>query len=123
MRAVSSIDDVVGVWRITKYEVVGDEKARGTNDVDGRLVYDASGAMIVLVVWRRDDGSPGTIAYSGRFRVEAGEVIHDVDIAAHPREPRIRRRSARIDGSTLTLVAELGAKGTHTLVWRRERFE
>jgi hypothetical protein len=66
------------------------------------------------------------LAYSGRFRVDAGQVVHEVEMSQFPdwvgSEQR-RHVELSADGRSLTLstdpVAAAGRVGRHILRWER----
>ncbi len=112
---------------------------------EGVIVYTPGGTMITTIA-RRDRpsmsggdllGGPSEeivrmattfVAYAGTYVVDAGDVIHEVEMSLFPDwvGTRQRRHAAlSADGATLTLSSDWmvvrGRRGRQHLVWRRVR--
>jgi uncharacterized protein (TIGR02145 family) len=137
---------IVGTWDLVTRTVA---RADGATIVDpvlgekpaGRLVYDASGAMMLQMMRTgrkeavsspsaaRDKTNPRVIlgydAYFGRFTVDekAGTVTHHVEGSLYPEDLGSNWvRPFTLNGDTLTLRFTSPADGiTRTLVFRRMR--
>ncbi len=139
-------EDLVGSWDLEAFEV---ELADGQRlfpmgaDALGRLMYGADGRMSAtlstagrvslsvprLEAYGRAPESEKAaafdsfLAYVGRYTVEAGAVVHHVELASVPNIVGAQqRREATLDDDHLTLrYAVDGSRGTrhNTLRWRR----
>lgn len=147
-RAVSFLSrgDLIGAWRLKRWDTVFDDGSIGFvmgADPLGVIVYTIEGTMITTIcaadrrAIESDDplGGPddqrlaalGTfIAYSGTFRIDGEDVIHDVAISLFPNwVGGTQRRHVAVsgDGQTLTLSTDKlvarGRRGVQRLVWER----
>ena len=145
-RANGTTERIVGTWQLMTRTV---SRADGTTIVDpvlgekptGRLVYDASGAMMLQMMrtGRKDAISPpanprdktnprvilGYDSYFGRYTVDekAGTVTHHVEGSLFPEDLGSDWvRPFTLDGDKLTLRLTSPADGlTRTLVFQRMR--
>jgi len=137
---------VVGTWQLTSRvdrDSAGnvlEEPSLGTNPI-GYLVYDAFGNVFVQIMARHrslarvDITSPadtdnnsqvgGYDAYFGRYVIDSlrGTVTHQLEGAISQTDVgRKLTRRLNVQGDTLTIQFEPGAKGstrTRTLIWHR----
>ena len=144
--ATGAAQRIVGTWQLMTRTV---QRADGTPIVDpvlgekpsGRLVYDASGAMMLQMMRTgrkdaistpanaRDTSNPRVVlgydSYFGRYTVDeqAGTVTHHVEGSLFPEDLGADWvRPFTLDGDTLTLRLASPADGlTRTLVFRRLR--
>lgn len=142
--AATATSRIVGTWELVTRTV---KRADGTTIVDpvlgekptGRLVYDASGAMMLQIMraGRKEPISTpadpkaksnprvvlGYDSYFGRYTVDekAGTVTHHVEGSLFPEDLGDDWvRPFTLDGDTLTLRVTSPADGlTRTLVFRR----
>lgn len=116
----------VGIWRLRSYHEVDDEGRTDEGplgpDPRGLLVYHASGYMSVSMM-RTGEARPGAerfMGYAGRWRFGGGEIVHAVEVSAHPFQVgRELIRSAVLTEGELTLegVSVIGGRP------RRRRLE
>jgi len=87
--------DLVGTWKFISYLRTYPETGKNTNIMgehpNGYLIYTAEGRMMVIVV--PDNRKPPKVdedrialhkymvAYSGRYSVDGGQVVHHVDVS------------------------------------------
>ena len=136
---------IVGVWQLMSRTV---SRADGTTIVDpvlgekptGRLVYDASGAMMLQMMRTgrknaistpasaRDKTNPrvmlGYDSYFGRYTVDekAGTLTHHVEGSLFPEDlGKDWVRPFRVEGDTLTLRLTSEDGLTRTLIFQRMR--
>ena len=140
---------VVGTWRLRTWDSVFEDGSvgyvMGDTPVVGVIVYTADGTMITTISAADrppidgDDPLSGPddqrlqamatfIAYSGTYRLEGSDVIHDVAISLHPNwVGGSQRRHATLseDGQTLTLSTDRmlvgGRPSIQRLIWERVR--
>ena len=137
--------DLVGTWLLRRWVSEGEDgdvEPMGP-DVEGILVYAADGTMITTIgrpgrpaidggdmlagpVDQRLDASATFIAYAGTFRIDAGDVVHDVTMSLFPNwigTSQRRHVALSVDGRTLELSADpmlvRGRLGTQRLTWER----
>jgi hypothetical protein len=142
-----SAADLVGTWRLETWVSDGDDGRQlpmGEHP-DGVVVYTSDGTMITTIgragrpridaadmhggpVEQRLEAQSTFIAYSGTFRVDDHDVIHDVTMSLYPNwvgTSQRRHVSLSEDGERLVLSADpfavRGRVGTHVLTWRRVR--
>jgi Lipocalin-like domain len=138
--------DLVGTWRLRDWTSEGED---GSIDhpfgesPEGALVYTADGTMITTIgrssrppidggdilagpVDQRLDAMSTFIAYSGTFRVEGQDVVHDVTMSLFPNWIRTTQRrhvALSDDRRELTLSADplllRGRLSTQRLCWER----
>ena len=142
---MAKAEDLIGVWRLVSYEMETAEGERAKpfgERPKGRLVYTAGGVMSAhlgaadgpafadlgdsnearaLAAMRRH------FSYSGRWRLEGDQVIHDVDLSIFPDWiGGVQERGVMLDGEDLILTMDareprLGrGAGVGRLRWRRE---
>jgi hypothetical protein len=139
--------DIVGTWRLISWTSEGDDGTQlpmGEHP-EGVVVYTSDGTMITTIgkadrpridgtdmhggpVEQRLEAQSTFIAYSGAFRIEGGDVLHEVTMSLYPNwvgTTQRRHVSLRADGDELALAADpfvvRGRLGTHGLTWRRVR--
>jgi 2-hydroxychromene-2-carboxylate isomerase len=126
-------EPLIGVWRLERWEARfedGEVAFPMGEDAIGRIIYEAHGVMSAML--QRTSGEAGPagrfVAYSGAWRVKAGEVHHEVSFAS--RQDWIGatlRRSARwSDDGALHLetppeITPSGRMYRQILTWRRDR--
>lgn len=137
--------DLVGTWRLVAWTSAGDDGVQmpmGEN-AEGVVVYTSDGTMITTIgkaarppidgtdmqggpIDQRLDAQATFIAYSGTFRIDGGDVIHDVTMSLYPNwvgTSQRRHVTLSEDGNELTLSSDpfavRGRVGTHVLSWRR----
>ena len=139
--------DLVGTWRLRTWTSEGEDGVQNPmgERPEGVLVYTADGTMIAAM--GRADRPPidGTdmhggpvdqqleawstfIAYYGTFRVDGGDVVHDVTMSLYPNwvgTSQRRHVTLSDDGDRLILSADpfvvRGRLGTQVLGWVRVR--
>lgn len=141
----SAAQRIVGVWQLTSRTV---SRADGTTVIDpvlgekptGRLVYDASGAMMLQMMRTgrkdaiatpaadKDKANPRAIlgydSYFGRYTVDekAGTLTHHVEGSLFPEDLGDDWiRPFTLEGDTLTLKVTSPDGLTRTLVFQRMR--
>lgn len=138
-------DQLVGTWRLTDWEALGDEGDVSRPFGDGPLgyvVYTRDGRMITTIsrasrapiggdllagpVGPRAAAFGSFLAYSGTFRVEGHDVVHHVEMSLFPDWVGTeQRRHAQLaeGGSVLILSTDpMPASGRmvqHCLRWER----
>jgi Lipocalin-like domain len=139
------IAHLVGTWRLRTWiseAADGIEHPFG-EEPQGILVYTSGGTMITTIgragrppidgrdvlagpAGQRLDAMATFIAYSGRFRIDGADVVHDVTMSLYPNwigTTQRRHVALSANGSTLTLSADPflagGRLGTHRLTWER----
>lgn len=137
--------DLVGTWRLRSWVSTGedgDQHPMG-DPPEGVLVYTPDGTMITTIGRagrtpidggdmlggpdeQRIAAFTSFVAYSGTFRVEGGDVIHDVTMSMFPNWVGTRQRrhvSLSADGSELELSADpfvlRGRLSVQRLRWER----
>ncbi|HYO42085.1 MAG TPA: lipocalin-like domain-containing protein [Candidatus Limnocylindrales bacterium] len=142
-----SATDLVGTWRLVTWTSPGDDGVQMPmgEHPEGVVVYTSDGTMITTIgraarppidssdmhggpVDQRLEAQATFIAYSGAFRIEGGDVVHDVTMSLFPNwvgTSQRRHVTLSADGNELTLSAEpfavRGRVGTQILTWRRVR--
>ena len=137
--------DLVGTWRLTAWRSEGEDGVVHPmgEPPEGVLVYTQDGTMITTIgragrppidggdllagpTEQRLDAMTTFIAYSGTFRVDGGDVVHDVTMSLFPNwigTTQRRHVTFADDGRTLTLSAEpfvlRGRLSTQRLTWER----
>lgn len=138
--------DLVGTWRLLRWEAVGDDGSRTAplgERVEGILVYTAAGTMITVIgpAGRPRLSSPDPlrggpaeerlrsaetfIAYAGSYRVEGEDVVHTVAMSLYPNWVGTRqvRHLALPDQQTLVLTTGPflvdGRRAVQRLTWTR----
>jgi hypothetical protein len=137
--------DLVGTWELIAWTSEGEDGVLHPmgEDPEGVLVYTSDGTMITTIGRRqrpaidggdllsgpleqRLDAMETFIAYAGTFRVDGGDVLHDVAMSLFPNWiGTTQRRHVAIDadGDELVLSADpfvlRGRLSTQRLTWRR----
>lgn len=137
--------DLVGTWRLLAWTSEGEDGiVHPMGEVpEGVLVYTADGTMITTIgrsdrpvidggdmlagpVDQRLDAMTTFIAYSGSFRVDGGDVVHDVTMSLFPNwVGTTQRRHVTLSGGGrgLTLSSDpfllRGRLSTQRLTWER----
>lgn len=137
--------ELVGAWTLVSFVVRRDgrpDRFPFGPDARGLIVYEPSGWMsAVLSAADRSSGATrledahrvgeaekahaydSYLSYAGRWRLEGGEVVHDVELALVPEVVgQSQRRRAAWDGEELVLAYEVaGRRGParFELRWRR----
>lgn len=137
-------DDVVGTWELVGWESRTSDGNRteplGPHP-SGRLVYTADGFVSVLVAGTdrpalaSADPRAGTdadlahayrsfVAYSGRYHLEDGTVVHDVDLSLYPSwVGDVQQREVAFVGEELVLrtppIVVDGVSVVSEIRWRR----
>lgn len=148
MRAVPSLSrrDLIGAWRLQRWDTAFDDGSVGFvmgAQPLGVIVYTVDGTVITTICAAdrpaidSDDPLGGPvdqrlaaldtfIAYSGTFRIDGTDVVHDVAISLFPNwvgGSQRRHVSFSDDGRTLTLSTDpllaRGRRGVQRLVWER----
>lgn len=141
-------DGLLGAWELLTWEAIGDDGSReypmGIHP-QGVVVYTPDGTMMTTL-GRRDrtpiDGGDlltgpddqrlaafsSFIAYTARFRIEGGDVIHQVVMSLFPNwvgTAQRRHVTLSADGSSLVLASDpfllRGRRSRQELAWRRIR--
>lgn len=130
---------IIGVWKLASFEIedVHGTKSAWGKDVHGTLIYSPEGYMSVAINEPIDlkPKEPSHLSplnqdfraifdsglfYSGSFRVQGDEVLHEVTEASDPRRiAKILSRRARVQGSQLILTSPNEAFGRAVLVWNK----
>jgi hypothetical protein len=90
--------DLVGTWKFISYLRTDPETGKNTNIMGespkGYLIYTREGRMMVIVVADNREAPKADedrialhkhmVAYSGRYTVNGGQVIHHVDVSWNP---------------------------------------
>lgn len=137
--------ELVGTWRLVEwvYLLEGDRPRHPFGaDAIGLLTYTESGRMWATLMRAaraplgtrtlagapeaaRAEAAAGYVAYAGRWRVEADEVVHDVEVSLLPDwigQAQRRHLVLADDRLTLTTPPEMtssGRRGHNRLVWAR----
>jgi hypothetical protein len=139
---LTAIDDFVGAWRLLSVETrKEDGSLHKSGKRTGYLIYSADGFMSVAFMkdgrstFASGDISVGTVeekleafdgyvSYCGRFEVDGGIVVHDIEVSLFPNWIGERQeRFYEFDRDKLTLSTPLQLVGgislsTH-LVWEK----
>jgi hypothetical protein len=136
---------LVGSWELVHWQISYPATGRVAEpfgqDARGLIVYAPDGYMSVLMhraarlpgrAWgaalsecEQAQGFTSYIHYAGRWRIEQGEVVHDVQHALHPDLVGTQqRRRVALRGDQLTLSGEerfdaAGSIRAHSVLWRR----
>ena len=143
--AMVEASDLVGAWRLDDWTIEYDDGRPSSHpfgdDARGLLIYAAGGAMSVSVTRaerarlsrenvrtapeaERAAAFDTYFAYAGRWRLEDGQMIHEVDQALNPNfittaQPRrIEHHGDRLILSAAQQTAS-GATMKNRLTWRR----
>ncbi len=145
-RGTIAATDLVGTWHLRTWVAEGNDgtivRPMGERP-EGVLVYAPDGTMITTIgeagrtpidggdmlagpVAQRLAAMTSFIAYAGTFRVDGGDVLHDVTMSLFPNWVGTQqRRHAELspDGRELTLSADPfvvgGERRTQRLTWER----
>jgi hypothetical protein len=138
-------EDLVGTWRLLEWASDGEDGIVYPmgEAPEGVLVYTTDGTMITTIgrtgrppldggdmvdgpVDQRLDAMATFIAYSGTFRAEDGDVVHDVTMSLFPNwigTTQRRHVALNADGRRLVLSADpfvlRGRLSTQRLTWER----
>jgi hypothetical protein len=138
-------EDIVGGWRLVRWEVVYDGERRTLPfgaDAAGLLTYTEDGHMSACIMAggrtplstpnprdatadERARAYDGYFSYAGRWRLSGRRVLHDVEIALNPSmvgSTQVRnalRSGRRLELSALETVR--GGTRLHRLLWERPR--
>lgn len=136
--------DLVGTWRLVSCELrneAGDRTYPMGEDAVGYLTYTTNGYMSATLMQLRRlkfkggdllRGTPeekiaavdGYVAYCGRYRVEPGKVVHQVEMSLFPnwigtdQERFVDFVGERIDLRTAPFLVQ-GKRQTAHLIWER----
>jgi hypothetical protein len=139
---LTAIDDFVGAWRLLSVETrKEDGSLHKSGKRTGYLIYSADGFMSVAfmkdgrstfasgdirvgTVEEKLEAFDGYVSYCGRFEVDGGIVVHDIEVSLFPNWIGERQeRFYEFDRDKLTLSTPLQLVGgislsTH-LVWEK----
>ena len=145
MRGDLTASDLVGTWRLQAWtsEVDGGVEYPMGAAPEGVLVYTTDGTMITTIgragrpridggdllagpVEQRLESIATFVAYSGTFRVDGGDVVHDVTMSLFPNwigTTQRRHVALGADRRELALSADPlplhGRLSTQRLIWER----
>ena len=115
---------LLGCWELISHGRRESGIFKPTSDfLSGRLIYETSGAMSVLIALKdhvvtTDD----IIAYSGRFSVSGERVFHHIDVASRSnRVGNSEERLASFNDDDLLLKASAADGSFYEMTWRRVR--
>lgn len=140
-----SKEDLAGTWQLESWTIGYSDRDDFTypygEDPVGLLVYSGDGWMSASIARRERDPFPADVNYrklpdalkaqafssyfhySGRYRVQDGDVIHYVTQSLNPNFPGTEQlRHAELDGQTLVLSGKDQVGDVvrfHSLVWHR----
>ncbi len=122
---------LVGTWRLVSARFEAESAApfdMYSPNAEGRLMVGPDYLAVIITMPGEAGAMPNVLAYSGRYRVEAGRLVTAVDLASMP--PWVGTEQARqiaIEGDELTLrtpvgphPASPGKPGSGILTLRRE---
>ncbi len=119
---------VHGTWDLVRFEVIDPDGFQTSwgEDASGLLIYTPEGFMSVSIhsksIFRTEDAHEildGILFYSGRYRVQSGEIRHQVLHASDPQRIGSEMvREVRHSDGLMTLTAR-GDFGVAELCWRR----
>lgn len=118
---------VTGAWQLVEWRTLNPESGEWRHpfgvDARGLLLYAPEGVMGVTMA-PGDPASSAFVSYAGRWRLDAEDVVHDVQFAHHPSlVGTSQRRQATVrDGELLLRGIETGSEGRHRehhVRWRR----
>jgi hypothetical protein len=128
METGSESGRVHGTWDLVRFEVIDSEGLRTSwgENASGLLIYAPNGFMSVSIhsqaILRSEEAQEildGILFYSGRYRVQSGEIRHQVLHASDPRRIGSEMlREVRHSDGLMTLTAR-GDFGVAELCWRR----
>ena len=117
--------DLIGTWDLVRYELLPpNEPSRPLWDsFRGRLVYTQEGTVSVLVVkiGAAEFQNSEVIAYSGQFKVEGDEVVHEIFVSnlAHYLDRSLMRKASLLGDDLVLLTTELVKGAIHRVTWRK----
>ncbi len=139
-----SISQFLGTWRLVSWQIQGEDDAPHYplgKKAKGLIVYAPDGYMFAALMapvrprFAGDDPLSGSAyeamnamrsyhTYSGRYRLEKGQVVHTVEMALFPNMIGSEQvRYYRFDGDRLILTTppqtRRGVTGVAELVWRK----
>jgi hypothetical protein len=138
---------LVGGWRLERWEIDYPASGRTSTpfgaDAEGLIVYAPDGWMSVVMRRRERLAAPrrdsvlgehekaecfsSYVHYAGRWRIDGGEVVHEVEHALHPDLVGTeQRRRVEVNDDILVLAGEerldaLGSVRVHRVRWLRAR--
>lgn len=114
---------LLGSWELVAHGLrAPDGKFKPTSDfLLGRLIYEPGGAMSVLIALKNPlESLSDLIAYSGRFSIKDGSVIHHVEAASRSaRVGNSEERLVRFENDDLVLTTRPAAEGMYEITWRK----
>jgi hypothetical protein len=145
VRTALTTADLVGTWRLVRWASEGEDGVEYPmgEDPEGILVYTPDGTMITTIgragrppidggdmllgpVDERLAAMTTFIAYAGRYRVEEGDVIHEVTMSLFPNwigTTQRRHVALSAEGHALELSADpfvlRGRMSKQRLAWER----
>jgi len=145
MRAAHAATDLIGTWRLVRWASEGEDGIEYPmgEAPEGILVYTPDGTMITTIgrpgrapidggdmlagpVDQRLSAMTTFVAYAGTFRVEDGDVVHEVTMSLFPNwigTTQRRHTALSPDRRTLELSADpfvlRGRMSTQRLAWER----
>ena len=135
--------EVVGTWRLKRWETrAADGRVSYPlgPDAIGYLIYTACGHMSVAMMRaerpsfadadllggkteERATAASGYVAYSGRYEVRGGAVVHRVEVSLFPNWVGTEQlRFAAVTGDELTITTRplrIGGETINRLIWER----
>ena len=136
---------VVGTWRLQVWETQTADGQVGYPlgpDAVGYLSYTPEGYVFVAMMRadrpryatadllggtpaERATGAAGYVTYCGRYQLEAGRVIHRIELSLFPNWTGLdQERFVEVEGDRLTITTAplaIGGTTTNRLVWERVR--
>lgn len=120
---------ILGTWYLLKYTLVDQEGRRKdiAEGIKGQLVYTQDGSVSVVIVLTSPvdrTSQMNTICYSGRYRFEDENIVHEIyvsDKSSYINSSQVR--SIDISNNILTLTAPPIAGVTHIVRWQRTEFK
>lgn len=143
-----SVDALIGSWFLREAYAVGPRGERMHDVYGGRpsgvIHYSSDGRMMALIAHegrerldgdrqaapehQRAEAYKSSIAYAGQFSLEAGWILHSVDISTYPNwVGTVLRRSVTFEQDTVVLTTppqmQDGVETVIKLVWQRQPLE
>ncbi len=126
-------EPLVGVWRLDRWEARFEDGGVSFpmgEDATGQIIYEAHGVMSAMLQRASGEAGPAGrfVAYSGAWRLAAGEVRHEVSFASRPDwiGATLTRSAHWSDDGALHLetppeITPRGRAYRQILTWRRDR--